>query len=90
MRATQDNTEEEIHEKQDEMRTTNAPCSQARLWLGHKGQNKRKWKHKSEKHEPLCEVEHRKTKRKTDTKHDQQKRKRHRQTDTLRADAGKK
>ena len=76
---TQDNTKEEIYEEQDEMRT------------GHKGQNKRKRKTKSEKQETLCEAEHRKTKKKKQTQnHDQQECKRHRETDTLRADAGKK
>jgi hypothetical protein len=50
-----------------------------------------KGKRKSEKHEALCEAEHRKTKKKKQTqKHNQQERKRHRETDTLRADAGKK
>jgi hypothetical protein len=52
-----------------------------------------KGKRKSERHEALCEAEHRKTKKKKQTqKHNQQKRKRkrHRQTDTLREAAGKK
>jgi hypothetical protein len=91
MRATQDNIQEEIHEEEDEMRTTNAVPS-GRVRDSHtKGKPNEKGKRKSEKHEALCEAEHRKTKKNKQTKkHDQQKRKRHRETDTLRADAGKK
>jgi hypothetical protein len=86
----QDNTQHvEIHEEKDQTRNTNAPYPRARLWIAYK--TNEKGKRQSEKHEALCEAEHRKTKKNKQTKQpDQQKRKRHRETDTLRADAGKK
>ena len=79
-------------QEEDEMRTTKEPCGQVRgSHTAHKGGGEdEKGKRKSEKHGALCEAEHRKTKKKIQTrKHDQKKRKHHREIDTLRADAGK-
>jgi hypothetical protein len=81
---------ENTREEEDDMRATTAPCGRV---CGSRTQDKtnEKGKRKSERHDALCEAEHRKTKKKKQTqKHNQQKRKRHRETDTLRADAGKK
>jgi hypothetical protein len=81
---------ENTHEEEDDMRATNPPCGRV---CGSRTQDKtnEKGKRKSERHEALCEAEHRKTKKKKQTqKHNPQKRKRHRETDALRADTGKK
>ena len=88
---TQDNTQQvEKHEEKDKTRNTNAPYGRG-CGSHTKDKTNEKGKRKSEKHEALCEAEHRKTKKNKQTKQqDQQKRKRHRETDTLRADAGKK
>ena len=53
MRATQHDAQEKIHEEEDEMRTANA-----------KDNTNEKGKRKLDKHEALCEPEHRKRKKK--------------------------
>ena len=64
MRATQDIIQEEIHEEEDEMRTTTAVPSGCVRGSHTKGKPNEKGKRKSEKHDALCEAEHRKTKKK--------------------------
>jgi hypothetical protein len=63
MRATQDNTQEEIHGNEDEMQTIKAACGRVR-GSHTKDKTNEKGKRKSEKLEALCEAEHQKTKKK--------------------------